>query len=191
MRLAKAGLIAVLLSAPQVGAQTLVRPDSPSRGPHYARATVVLFCDFQCQHCASVKRYVDGLPDSYPNEVRVVYRYFPLDRVHPQADEAAEAAACAQDQGKFWPMYDSLYNNQGNLDENGLKRQAREIGLNGPVFDRCLRTGRHTSTWKRDFADGTAAGVSGTPTFFVNGQMIEGVEAVNSVDALVQGALAR
>jgi protein-disulfide isomerase len=84
-----------------------------------------------------------------------------------------------------------MFANQGRLDEEGLRRQARSVGMDVLAFTQCLRTGRHESTWKRDLADGTAAGVSGTPSFFVNGQFVEGVEAMNDLDALIQGALGR
>jgi protein-disulfide isomerase len=191
LRLAKAGLVAVLVSAPPVAAQNLVRSDSASRGPVSAPVTVVLFCDFQCQHCASVRGVANSLAETYPNDVRFVYRHFPMSRVHPQATLAAEAAECASDQNKFWPMYDSMFANQRSLDEEGLRRQARAVGIDVSAFTQCLRTSRHEPTWKRDFADATAAGVSGTPTFFVNGQLAEGVEALNDLDALIQGALGR
>jgi protein-disulfide isomerase len=189
MRLFPLALVLVLASAAQVGAQTLVRPDSPSLGPENAPVAVVLFCDFQCPQCAEAAPAVEELAAARPRDVRIVYRHFPIQRIHPDADEAAEGAACAQEQGQFWPMYSSLLRNQGRLDFLGMGRQARELGLNGAAFDRCLRSGRHQATWRRDVADAAAAGVTGTPTFFVNGRAVEGALTFGELDLLVRSAL--
>ena len=94
--------------------------------------------------------------------------------MHADAGRAAEAAICAQEQGRFWDMYHSMLANQSELDLSGLIRQAGDLGLDSRAFARCLESGRHRADWRRDQKDGRALGVSGTPTFFVNGTLIEG-----------------
>jgi protein-disulfide isomerase len=190
MRLSDFALVAAFSLAVPAGAQTLVRADSPFRGPEDAPVTVVLFCDFQCPHCAEVSPAVEQLAETHRN-VKIVYRHFPLPRVHPDADEAAEGAACAQEQGRIWPMYGSILANPDRLDFRGLGQQARQLGLDGTAFDRCLRSGRHQATWRRDVADGAAAGVTGTPTFFFNGRAVEGTLTFAELDQFVREAFAQ
>jgi protein-disulfide isomerase len=108
-------------------------------------------------------------------KVKYVFSDFPLDSMHPQAFKAAEAAACAGDQGKFWEMHDQLFNNQQALNINALSLHAQAIGLNTAAFQQCLFGGKHEGKVRDSFKTGSDAGVSGTPTFFI------GVTSSNSV----------
>lgn len=168
----------------------LVRGGEPMRGPANAPVTMVLFCDFQCPHCATAEPVLAQLASTYPREVRLVYRHFPVERIHGDAGRAAEAAMCAQEQGRFWDMYRSMLANQTELDLSGLIRQAGDLGLDSRSFARCLESGKHRPDWRRDQADGRALGVSGTPSFFVNGTFIEGA-ALDQLDAAIRAALGR
>jgi len=160
------------------------------RGRADAPVTVVMFCDFQCPRCAEAVPVVDQLSASYPSDVRVVYRHFPIERMHADAGRAAEASICALDQGRFWDMYHSMMANQNELDVSGLVRQAGDVGLDSRVFSDCLQSGRHRTSWNRDQKDGVALGVAGTPTFFVNGTLIEGSD-FSRLEGAVQAALPR
>jgi protein-disulfide isomerase len=161
-----------------------------SRGPATARVTVIEYCDFQCPVCAKASPPLVGLlAQTYGDRVRFVYRDFPLSRIHPDAIRAAEAAACAQEQGRFWPMHDRLFANQHALDAAGLARLAGEAGLNMPAFDRCVAEGR--GRWKQDVAEGQRAGVSATPTFLINGRRVEGIRRFEDISSVIDEALHR
>jgi protein-disulfide isomerase len=198
MKIWKLGLIgSVVTAALAAGTGTvfsqenrLIRGGEPMLGPAQAPVTVVMFCDFQCPHCAEARPIVDTLASAYPSEMRLVYRNYPVLRVHADAGRAAEAAYCAQEQGRFWDMYRSMLANQGELDASGLIRQAGDIGLDSRLFSRCLESGRHRADWRRDQTDAAALGVSGTPTFFVNGTRIEGA-SLPVLDGAIRGLLGR
>src|SRR5262249_10715872 len=148
-----------------------------------------VFCDYQCPLCASMAPSFQRLATDYP--VRVVYRNFPVQRIHPDAARAAQAAACAQDQGRFWDMYNSMLANRGDLSMSGILRQAAAPGLDTRAFDRCMYTERHQSDVALDLSDARALGVTGTPTVFVNGAFHEGLMSYAQLAALVRAAAGR
>jgi protein-disulfide isomerase len=110
--------------------------------------------------------------------------------MHPQAPKAAEAAACASEQGKFWEMHDKLFTNQQALQVTDLKRHAAEIGLEAGKFEACLDSGRRAADWKASLEAGRKLGVSATPTFFVNGRMLTGASP-QALSELIEQELAR
>jgi len=150
-----------------------VAAKGPSRGPDNATVTIVEFSDFQCPYCGRVYPTVEKLMKDYDGKVRLVFRHFPLS-FHPQAEKAAEAAACAQDQGKFWQMHDKMFTNQQKLAVDDLKSFAKDLGLDQGKFDKCLDSGEKAAMVSADEKDGEQAGVSGTPAFFINGIFING-----------------
>ena len=185
-RVAVVSLAVALLRPPDTPAQipALFTPEDPARGPLDAPVTLVLFCDFECPHCNKVRRVVTAVANRR-GDVRVVSRDFPIERAHPFAALAAEAAACAQDQGRYWEMWERLFDNQGNLAAPALRRHGRAVGLNGTAFDECLASRRHRTGWQADRRDGQALGVSGTPTFFINGQRFEGEVTAQDLEAQI------
>jgi protein-disulfide isomerase len=155
--------------------------DAPSLGRADAPVTIVEFSDYQCPFCrrfytttlaALKKDYIDA------GKVRYVFRDYPLDQLHSHARKAAEAAHCAGEQGKYWQMHDTLFQNQATLDLPQLAEHARSVGVDGPTFDRCLSSGQTAARVDRGLADGAAAGVQGTPGFVIGrtatGDMVEG-----------------
>jgi protein-disulfide isomerase len=111
----------------------------------------------------------------YGDQVRFVYRDFPLSDIHPDAQRAAEAAECAHEQGVFWPYYDKLYQNQDDHSIGALKLYALQIGITDlQQFIDCVDEFKYRQEVLDDYADGVVAGVYGTPTFFFNGQRVEG-----------------
>jgi protein-disulfide isomerase len=150
-----------------------VAAKGPSRGPDNAPVTIVEFSDFQCPYCGRAYPTVEKLMKDYDGKVRLVFRHFPLS-FHPNAEKAAEAAACAQDQGKFWQMHDKMFTNQQKLDVNDLKSFAKDLGLDTGKFDKCLDSGEKAALVSSDEKDGQQAGVNGTPAFFINGIFING-----------------
>jgi protein-disulfide isomerase len=197
MKMWKLGLIGSVMTAALAAAtgtafseDRLLRGGAPMRGRADAPVTVVMFCDFQCPRCAEAAPVVDKLSSTYPSDMRVVYRHFPIERTHADAGRAAEASLCALEQGRFWDMYHSMLANQTELDLSGLIRQGGDLGLDSPAFARCLESGRHRADWTRDQKDGIALGVAGTPTFFVNGTLIEGAD-FRQLEAAIQAARPR
>lgn len=159
------------------GTQTvIVSPDDdPFAGSATAEVTIIAFEDFQCPYCRESFPIVREIISTYGDQIYFVYRDFPLSEIHSDAQKAHEAAQCADDQGKFWSMHDKIYQNQDNITVSDLKRYAQEIGLNSYIFSSCLDSGKYEKEVKKDFADGIAAGVRGTPTWFINGRKFEGV----------------
>ena len=164
--------VSVALAAPDLP-RIDVEAKGPARGPAAAKVTIVEFSDFQCPFCGREAPVIDKLMKEYDGKIKLVFRHFPLD-FHPFAEKAAEAGACAADQGKFWPLHDKMFGNQGKLAVDDLKGYAKESGLDAAKFDKCLDSGEKKAAVAADQKAGTDAGVNGTPAFFVDGIFING-----------------
>jgi len=179
--------VKILLSAPRAAVDTA---RGPSKGSPAAPITIVEFSDFQCPYCRQVIDTLKRIEERYAEKVRFVFRDFPL-AMHQDAPKAAEAAACAHEQGQFWAMHDKLFATQSNLRVPDLKRTARDLGLNGAEFDNCLDSGKFESQWQQNRAEGQKYGVSATPTFFINGRMVTGALPYQAFSAIVEEELVR
>ncbi len=168
----QARLVAIAKTAP--GSGQLATTDDPSLGPADAKLTIVQFADFGCPYSAQESYVVTALAKQYPDDVRVIYRDFPLPDLHPGADLAAQAGGCANEQGKFWEYHDVLFRNSGIFTSAALIDYASQVGLNLTAFKSCLDNERYAHEVSEDLADGVASGVVGTPTFFMNGAKIDG-----------------
>ena len=178
------------VSAPLVGAVSV--DDDPARGPENALVTIIEFSDFQCPFCKSFFDQTQPIVfATYGDRVRYVFRDFPIASLHPQAPKAAEAAQCAFDQGKFWEYHDVLFRNPGLLDVASLKTHATTLGLNGSTFNVCLDSGKYTQEVQKDFDDGRAYGVTGTPTFFINGRKLVGAQPYSAIQQVIEEELAK
>lgn len=169
---------------------TLARnPDERGQvlGPANAAITIVEFSDFECPFCAEGSAAVKRLLSEYPNQIRLVYRHFPLPS-HPHAQQAAEASECAARQGKFWEMHDLLFANHKNLSPSVWAGYASRIGLNTETFNTCLSQKQTADAVQQDLSDGRKYQVQGTPSFFVNGTMARGEK---ELDRTVRQMLAR
>ena len=171
--LSRHGALPAAADAPsQVLAERLVRPDSHIIGNASAPLTIVEFGDFECPGCALSEGAARQIRAQYGDRIRFVFRQFPLRKMHPQAEKAAEAAECAAEQGKFWEAVDKLYAEQADLSVNSLKRYAGELGLDQSGFDQCLDSGATIPRIDQDLADGRALKVIGTPTWFIGRKTI-------------------
>lgn len=162
----------------------------PAKGPDTAPVTIVEFSDFECPFCSRVTPTLTQVHDTYGDKVRIVFRNFPLP-IHPSAPKAAEAAACAFELGKFWEMHDAMFADQKGLAIDGLKAKAAAVGLDAAKFDECLTSGRMASKVQADLEAGRAAGVNGTPAFFINGRDLSGAVPFEQFKQLIDDELAR
>lgn len=151
-----------------------IKTTNPTLGAANAPVTIIAFIDFECPFCRSSQPIFDQVLEKYGPAVRVVYKALPLTSIHPNALAAANAAACAQDQGKFWEYYHLLFKNQA-LDEAGLTSAAEALKLDQAKFTACTKAQRHQTEIEADVNEAIALGVRGTPTYFVNKTVIEGV----------------
>lgn len=165
---------------------------APFLGPTDAPITLVEFADFQCPFCKQF--FTDTLTplmNAYPNQIKFVFKNFPLSS-HPMAEPAAEAAMCAFEQNKFWEMYNLLYTaDQSTFSVSLFKTYAQSLGLNTTQFDTCLDSSKYSSTIQSDVNDGTSYGVTGTPTFFINGFILAGNQPIDTFKTMIDSQLAQ
>ncbi|MFM7202546.1 MAG: vitamin K epoxide reductase family protein [Myxococcota bacterium] len=171
----------------------------PFLGPADARVTIIAYEDFQCGFCKRLAGNLEELAARYPKDVRIGYRHFPMHldcneggirkSMHPDACRAAMASECARQQGQFWPYHDQLFKNSRNLNAQELQGYAQELGLNTATFDQCMRVPETLAKVKLDSRTGGQLGVSGTPTFFVNGRQFSGALPTEALAALVEAEL--
>ena len=167
-----------------------VGPRDHSAGPADAPLTLVEYGDFQCPHCRKAHPIVKAVQQQLGKQLRFVYRHFPLTRIHPEAEHAAEASEAADAQGAFWKMHDILFERQFALDDDAIVSYAQELGLDGDRIRGELDAGVHTDRVREDFMSGVKSGVNGTPTFFINGERYDGSWDLESLIAALDGVLA-
>jgi protein-disulfide isomerase len=165
---------------------------SPVYGNKDAKVTIIEFSDFQCPFCAKGADILSKLKQKYGKSIKVAFKNFPLP-FHNHAEQAAVAGLCANDQSvdAFWKMHDSMFANQDSLDAEGLKGQAKKIGLKMDVFEKCLAENKFLPQVKNDVEEGRKVNVKSTPTFFINGQLINGAQPVEVFTELIDEELAR
>jgi protein-disulfide isomerase len=160
------------------------------RGPLDAPITVVEYGDFECPYCGRAESVLRALLADF-GDVRYVWRHLPLTDVHPQAQLAAEAAEAAAEQDAFWEMHDLLLSHQGDLRPPDLLRYAGELGLDAESFGRHLRRHQGAARVAEDVDSADLSGVSGTPTFFINGRRHRGAYDITHLSAAVRAARQR
>jgi len=178
--------VKTLLEAVRIKVDTA---ESPVRGPATAGVTIVEFSDFECPYCATLSKTLAEIMKQYGASVRLVFRHFPLERIHQNAMRAAEASVCALDQGRFWEMHEELFKG-GALTEEEISNRATAAGLKVQEFQACLTSGRSTVRVRADMAAAKALGVSSTPSFFINGRPMRGAVPPAQVRQVIDEELA-
>jgi len=145
-----------------------------SVGPADAPVTLVEYGDFECPYCGMAYAVVKSAQRELGEQLRFVFRNFPLAEAHPHARLAAQAAEAAAVQGKFWEMHDTLFQHQDALEADDLTGYAKSLGLDMAQFARDLQDPKYAKRVREDFRSGVRSGVNGTPTFFINGSRFEG-----------------
>src|SRR5260370_29433371 len=146
-------------------------------GAKDAPVTIGEFTDCQCPYCKASEATLKQLRDKYGDKIRLVHMDFPLP-FHAHALDAAKAARCASDQGKFWQFHDSLFANQSKLAPADLKAEAKTLGMNTTQFDACFDKAKYEGQIRADQAVGEKVGVDGTPAFFIDGRPLTGAQRV-------------
>lgn len=189
-------------AAPAPGQKVDVKEGTlPLLGNKDAKVTIVEFSDLQCPFC---KRFFDDALVQIKKEyidtgkVKFAFRHYPLTQIHPNANKASSAVECANEQGKFWEYHDLLFKNQdswASLDNASavtkFKEYAGTLGLNGGQFNSCLDSDKYKANIDKDLADGSTAGVNGTPSTFVNGQNVVGAQPFSNFKTLIDAELAK
>jgi protein-disulfide isomerase len=158
-----------------------------TKGSQEAPVVFVEFADYECPYCQKVNPQIQQLKKDYGDKIAIVFKDFPLP-MHHSAEKAAEAARCAGEQGKFWEYHDVLfYSRQTEVD--ALKEHARVLKLNGDAFDNCLDSGSQAKAVKQDLEEAKDLGLTGTPSFFVNGHFYSGVVDYGALKDLVNQQL--
>jgi protein-disulfide isomerase len=183
--------VVVHLEPPPVKRFTVSTEGAPFRGSEKAPVTIVEFSDFHCPFCKRVKPTLQQVLQRYPDQVRLVYRDLPLDSLHPTARKAAEAARCANDQGKFWPYHDKLYEGPPDASPARLQAVAQEVGLDMAAYDQCVASGRHEQAIQASVEEAERLGATGTPAFFINGRLLSGAQPLEAFARIIDEELAR
>jgi protein-disulfide isomerase len=166
--------------------------NAPMMGGKDAKVAIVEFSDFQCPFCAKGADILKEIKKKYGNKVKVAFKNFPLP-FHNHAEQAAVAGLCANEQGAdyFWKMHDEMFANQDALDADGLKRTAKKIGLKMDGFEKCLSENKYLAQVKADMEEGGKVKVKSTPTFFINGQLINGAQPFEVFAEIIDEELAK
>ncbi|MBC76338.1 MAG: hypothetical protein CME64_10015 [Halobacteriovoraceae bacterium] len=164
---------------------------APVAGPESAPITIVEFSDFQCPYCSKAAETINKVKKDYGSKVRVVFKQYPLP-FHSQAKMAANAALCAWEQKpeNFWKMHDKLFADQSKLGKEGLQATAKSVGVDMEKFNTCLDGGKYMSMIEKDIQQGKDLGVKSTPTFFVNGKLLQGAQPYETFKELIDEELA-
>ena len=177
--------------AQQITRYDVTIDDDPIRGPEDAPITIIEFSDYECPYCRKWHAEVYGrLFEDYPDQVRMVYRDFPLFSIHPSAVPAAEAANCAYEQDSFWEFHEKLFGMELALSADAYQQYAQDLGLDVDAFNECVETRRYRDEVQADYAYASELGVRSTPTFFINGIALVGAQPYEVFQQVIDKELA-
>ncbi|OIO47769.1 MAG: hypothetical protein AUJ28_00500 [Parcubacteria group bacterium CG1_02_37_51] len=162
---------------------------SPELGADNALIEIVEFSDFQCPYCAQGSPVVVDLAKQYAGIINLTYRHFPIADIHPEAWGAAIASTCAAEQDKFWQYHDQLFAQQDNFSQTTFFTIAKNLGLNTQDFDTCYTSEKYGYQVRKDLADGLSLDLRGTPTYFINGEVISGLLTRSQWQELIEAYL--
>ena len=176
--------IEITLERPELLRLDVQADDDPYLGAKDAKITLVVFADYQCSFCSKAQSTLKDLLGKRKDTLKLVFRDLPL-ASHKNAKIAAEAAECADEQGKFWEYNDLLFENQHSLGIESLKEFAKNTGLDTKEFNNCLNSGRQTPEVEKDIADAQLAGIMGTPAILINGYYVSGLTSLAYLEEII------
>ncbi len=159
------------------------------QGGDNAKVTLVEYGDYQCPYCGQAYPIVKKIQEDLGENLKFVFRNFPLTEIHEYSFQAAESAEISDEYGKFWEMHDMLYENQENLQEANLVIMADKLGMNAIEFGKKLASGEKAERVKEDFMSGVESGVNGTPSFYINGFKYEGPWDYENLKSAIQSEM--
>ena len=149
------------------------------------------FSDFECPYCGGLFPTLKQIEEAYKDKIRIVYRQFPLNNLHPHAQKAAEASLCANEQNKFWQLHDAMFTDQKNLTVDDLKAKAAALSMNAATFSTCLDSGKNAAVVRSSLEEGDRLGVDGTPALFINGRYLGGNQPYDAIAKIIEDELLR
>jgi protein-disulfide isomerase len=173
-------------AAPAV--QKIALGSAPVKGPKNAPVTIVVFSDFQCPYCSRAVPTLKAIEQQYGSKVKLAFKHQPLP-IHQNARLAAAASLAANEQGKFWPYHDKLFENQQALDRASLEKYAQQLDLNMPKFKAALDSNKFDAQISADSSEGALLGANATPTFFINGRQLVGAQPVDAFKVIIDEEL--
>ena len=182
--------VAVYLTPPPVQRIQMNVDGAQFVGAKNAPVTIVEFSDYHCPFCQRAEDSIGQLLSRYGDRVRLIWRDYPIDNLHPQARKAHEAARCASDQGKFWPYHKALFAGPPKQPDQ-LPTVAQETGLDLASFKACVASGKYQAAVQTDVEEGKRLDVTGTPTFFINGRVLTGAQPLEAFVRVIDDELAR
>ena len=165
-----------------------LRGDEPQIGSNDALVTVVEFSDFQCPFCNRVTPTLAKIQAEYGDKVKIAFKHMPLS-IHPQAPQAHAASEAAHRQGKFWEMHDRIFKNQRDLSVATLEAHARAIGLDMDRYAKDVADAALKKKIDADMSQASKLGVTGTPSFFINGRYLSGAQPFDNFKRIIDEAL--
>ena len=177
--------VKVMLDPPR---QTIATAGHQSKGPADAPIELVEFSDFQCPFCLRAQPTVVQVLKTYGDRIHFVYRHYPLTN-HPNARPAAEASACAAEQGKFWAYHDDLFGDPTKLSDADLKARAAALGVDTKKFNACFDSHKFKAQVEADMQAGADVGVNGTPAFYINGRLVSGAQPFDVFKRIIEEEL--
>ena len=183
--------VAIHLTPPPVTRVEVSTDGAPTKGPASAPITIVEFSDFHCPFCKRVLPTLDQISQRYGDRVRLVFRDYPIEALHPGAGRAHVAARCANEQGKFWQFHDLLFEKAPRTSDSDVKSFAKQLGMDATRFDACLGSGKYDAAIRQDMEEGQRVGVTGTPAFFINGRLVTGAQPLEAFTQVIDDELAR
>lgn len=183
--------VVIHLPPPEVYRAEVSVDGAPVRGPENAPVTLVKFEDFHCPYCDRVQATLAALQSRYGDKLKIVHRDFPLDTLHPLARKSHEAARCAGAQGQFWAYHDLLYADKPSTTVEELVADAEKVGLDRKVFEECLNSGTYAPAVEKDIQLGNSLGLTGTPSFFINGRLLSGALPLQDFVQVIDEELTR
>ncbi|MBU6376272.1 MAG: DsbA family protein [Bdellovibrionales bacterium] len=190
-KLTKGSPVEIYFERPKMDVKVELAEHTPTLGKKGAKVTIVEFSDFQCPFCARGAETVHQIAKKYGSKVAIGFRHFPLP-MHKEARPASEASMCVNEQGsdKFWKFHDKIFQNQQNLDDANLEKMAKESGANVEKFKACYSSKKYAKVVQDDMEYGEKVGVRSTPTFFVNGQIVNGAVPIEQFSEIIDEELA-
>lgn len=188
-KLREAAKVKILVAEPEAPKLTVSTEGQPTWGNAKAPVTIVEFSDFQCPFCARAVPTLDRIKQEYgPDKVRLVFHHLPLPN-HNRALPASLAASCANEQGKFWEMHNLLFENQAKLEDSDLKDYAKKLELDAAKFAECYDKKAHLEKVEMSKKEGEKAGISATPSFVINGTLLQGAQPFERFKEKIDRAL--